>query len=144
MLRASLEPREGRPLYEQLAELLASDIREGRLPVGGRIPSEPELAELYRLGRPTVRQATELLVRQRLVTRRRGSGTYVTEPPGDVPLLSLAGTLEAFGRGGVELTTRLVSPPERVARARLPGSPLRGAVLAFAREGRVGGAPVLL
>ena len=51
------------PLYHQLADLLQERIRAGEYPAGSKIPSEPELARTFGIGRPTVRQATELLTR---------------------------------------------------------------------------------
>ena len=77
------------PLYHQLAERLLTGIRTGAYPTGCRLPSEPELARVYGIGRPTVRQATDVLVRRRIVERRRGSGTFVVDPPERVDLLSL-------------------------------------------------------
>ena len=61
------------PLYQQLADRLRSAIAEEHYALGGRIPSEHALAERYGVGRPTVRQATELLVRQGVLERRRGA-----------------------------------------------------------------------
>ena len=61
------------PLYHQLADVLRERIRAGQYPAGDRIPSEPELSRTFGIGRPTVRQATDLLVRQRCLERRRGS-----------------------------------------------------------------------
>jgi DNA-binding transcriptional regulator YhcF (GntR family) len=100
------------PLYHQLAELLRDGIARGQWPPGSKLPSEPELARRYAIGRPTVRQATEVLVRKGLCERRRGSGTYVLEPNKAVSLFSLAGTASSFQNGGLELTTRLLSGPE--------------------------------
>ena len=51
------------PLYHQLAEILMEGIRTGDYPPGLRIPSEPQLAKAYGIGRPTVRHAIDLLVR---------------------------------------------------------------------------------
>ena len=59
----ALNPASPLPLYRQLADVLLARIREGEYPSGIRIPSEPELARTFRIGRPTVRQATDLLVR---------------------------------------------------------------------------------
>jgi GntR family transcriptional regulator len=81
----ALNPESPLPLYRQLAELLLERIRVGEYTSGSRIPSEPELARTFRIGRPTVRQATDLLVRRRCLERRRGSGTYVVEPPASAP-----------------------------------------------------------
>jgi GntR family transcriptional regulator len=84
-----LNPRSPLPLYHQLAELLAARIRAGDYPPGTRIPSEHQLAGVFAIGRPTARQAIDVLVRKGLVTRRRGSGTYVREPRQEVDLFSL-------------------------------------------------------
>jgi len=65
------------PLYRQLADRLSAAIERGRFPVGERIPSEHELSRRYGVGRPTVRQATEVPVRRGLLRRRRGAGTCV-------------------------------------------------------------------
>ncbi|NLI33967.1 MAG: GntR family transcriptional regulator, partial [Deltaproteobacteria bacterium] len=51
-----LNPHSPLPLYHQLAEILLSKVRAGEYPRGSRIPSENVLADLYSVGRPTVRQ----------------------------------------------------------------------------------------
>jgi GntR family transcriptional regulator len=96
------------PLYQQLAELLSREITSGALEPGTRLPSEPELSKRHRIGRPTVRQATELLVKRGLIERRRGSGTFVRAAPRRVDLFSLGGTLLSFRRGGLALSTKLL------------------------------------
>ena len=93
-MSAALNPESPLPLYPQLADLLLERIRTGEYRSGSRIPSETALARRFRIGRPTVRQATDQLVRRRCLERRRGSGTYVVEPPERVDLCSLAGSLE--------------------------------------------------
>ena len=85
-----LNPNSPLPLYHQLAERLLEGIRSGDFPTGARLPSEPQLARAYGIGRPTVRQATEVLVRRRVVERKRGSGTFVVDTPDGADLLSLA------------------------------------------------------
>jgi len=104
------------PLYHQLADVLRERIRAGEYPAGDRIPSEPELSRTFGIGRPTVRQATDLLVRQRCLERRRGSGTFVIQPPDEVDALSLAGTMASFAKSGLAVTTSIV---ERVKRVRV-------------------------
>jgi GntR family transcriptional regulator len=110
-----LNPGSPLPLYRQLASELLAKIRKGEYAAGQRIPSEPELAAHYRIGRPTARQATELLLRWGVVKRRRGSGTFVSEDTPDVDLFTLGGTLSAFERGGIKPKTRLVAPLRRIA-----------------------------
>ncbi len=98
------------PLYRQLADALRSDIVEGRLAIGQQLPSEQALARQHGVGRPTVRQATEMLVRGGLVERRRGAGTFVSAAPADLDLLSLGGTLSAFGTHGESEHSLTVRP----------------------------------
>lgn len=64
-------------LIAQVTEQLKEDIRSGRWPVGTRIPTEPELAELTGTGRNTLREAVQALVHAGMLERRQGSGTYV-------------------------------------------------------------------
>ena len=140
-----LNPGSPLPLYQQLAELLSREIASGALTPGTRLPSEPELAERHRIGRPTVRQATELLVQRGLIERRRGSGTFVRTAPRRVDLFSLGGTLQSFREGGVDLETKLLGrvTGRLVPRdAEHPFSERRAFVLT--RLSRSQGAPVLL
>lgn len=143
-MRPVLNPGSPLPLYQQLAEQLSRSIEAGELTEGARLPSEPELARSHRIGRPTVRQAIELLVRRGLVERRRGSGTYVRAPARRVDLFSLGGTLSSFRQGGVELTSRLLGKPAQrpvPADPENPFSERRAFVLT--RVSRVGAKPVL-
>jgi GntR family transcriptional regulator len=112
-----LNPGSPLPLYQQLAELLSRDIASGSFEPGSRLPSEPELSRRHRIGRPTVRQATELLVQRGLIERRRGSGTFVRLAPRRVDLFSLGGTLRSFRAGGVEPSSKLLG---KVVQRRVP------------------------
>jgi GntR family transcriptional regulator len=141
----ALRPQSPLPLYHQLAERLLEGIRSGEFPPGERIPSEPVLARAYGIGRPTVRQATDLLVRRRLVERRRGSGTFVIAPPERVDLLSLAGTLASFEKGGVAVETQLLAAPRRLEIKDDPENPFLGReAILLSRLSRVSEVPVLL
>lgn len=133
------------PLYHQLADLLLARIRAGDYPSGGRIPSEPELARTFGIGRPTVRQATDLLIRRRRLERRRGSGTYVIEPPEEVDLLSLAGTMASFEKTGLSVRTTLVQRAKQVRVAPDSENPFAGRDAWFlSRLSKVDDTPVLL
>ena len=103
-----LNPEAPAPLYRQLAAELTHRISSGQYRRGERLPSEPELAALHHIGRPTVRQATDLLVRKGLIERKRGSGTYVRSLEPQVDLFALGGTIAAFRKSGVVLQTRLL------------------------------------
>lgn len=106
-----LNPEAPLPLYRQLAADLISRINSGQYHTGERLPSEPELAALHNIGRPTVRQATDLLVQKGLIERRRGSGTYVRKVEPNVDLFDLGGTIAAFKKSGLELVTQLLERP---------------------------------
>ena len=98
------------PLYQQLAAQLRADIESGDLLVDDKIPSENELAQHHGIGRPTVRQATDLLVREGVLQRRRGSGTYVLPPGKRIDLFSLAGTSVALGQSHLSSRVDIVRP----------------------------------
>jgi len=133
------------PLYHQLADLLMEAIRAGDYPPGSRIPSEPQLAKTYNIGRPTVRQAVDLLVRRRLVSRRRGSGTYVRMPEQEIDLFSLAGTSSAFHKKGIAVDVQLLQPVRGIAVTDDVRNPFAGGSAFFlSRLNRVQDEPMLL
>ena len=105
-----LNPNAPIPLYRQLADQIAAKIYTGEYSTGSRIPSEPKLAAAHHLGRPTIRQAIDLLVRRGLLTRRRGSGTYVCDPRQEVDLFSLDGTGASFAKTGEPVEIRILAP----------------------------------
>jgi DNA-binding FadR family transcriptional regulator len=73
-----------RQRYEQVADLLAADIRAGRLAPGERLPSERDLARRLEVGRASVREAIAALQVAGLVETRPGSGTFVAATPDEV------------------------------------------------------------
>lgn len=141
-----LNPASALPLYHQLAERLTSDISSGSLSPGDRLPSEPELARRFGIGRPTVRQALELLVRRGLAERRRGSGTFVTNAVARVDLFTLAGTVSSFRSSGHELGIALLDPPAIALVGSADASnPFRERqAIVFRRLGKLESAPVLV
>ena len=68
----------GKPKHEALSDWIRDRILAGTFPIGSRLPSENELAQRFGLSRQTVRQAISTLVRENLLERRQGSGTYVS------------------------------------------------------------------
>ena len=96
------------PLYHQLAEVLRRQMEAERWAPGRKLPSENELCRAYGVTRPTVRQALEGLLREGLVSKRRGLGTFVAPPKTPVGLFALAGTTEAFARQRLRLKTRVL------------------------------------
>jgi len=68
------------PLYQQLYEILRSRIASGEWQPGQMIPSEPELMAAYGISRITLRQVSEMLVRDGLLVREQGRGSFVARP----------------------------------------------------------------
>ncbi|MFB9836936.1 GntR family transcriptional regulator [Actinoallomurus acaciae] len=108
----------GLPIYEVIRRDLLSQIRDGVLRTGDRLPSEPELAAQFGVSRMTVRQAIDQLVIDHVVVRRRGSGTYVTSAPRYRRLNRLAPFRDEIGVGDADVRTEirerreLVAPPD--------------------------------
>jgi GntR family transcriptional regulator len=59
-------------------EGLLRDLLDGAYPHGAKLPNEDDLAQRFGVSRATVREAVSGLVEAGYVTRRHGSGTYVT------------------------------------------------------------------
>lgn len=65
------------PVYIQLADLLAEQIRAGEIQPDYPIPSEAWLQQRYGVARNTTRRAVELLRERGLVYTIAGRGTFV-------------------------------------------------------------------
>lgn len=69
------------PRHVLIADMLQSDIDEGKYGVGEKLPSESELCRRFHENRYTVRQALDLLVNTGVVRAHQGKGHYVCEKP---------------------------------------------------------------
>lgn len=106
--RFSIDPASLVPLYYQIRENLRELIRSGDLAPGEIIPSERELSEYYDVNRLTVRQAVTELVREGLLRRQHGIGTFVqNKATHEMP--TLAGFTERMSRSGHKPGSRLIS-----------------------------------
>ena len=66
-------------LYRGIVDQILNSIDSGEFPAGGRLPPERELAERYRVSRPTIREAVIALEALERVKVKTGSGVYVLE-----------------------------------------------------------------
>ena len=81
---------DGRKLYQQVAASVAEAIQRGDFLPGQRIPSERELADEYKVSRPTIREAMIALDVIGLVRTRHGAGIFVVDnPPKDAAMIGL-------------------------------------------------------
>jgi GntR family transcriptional regulator len=69
------------PKYLQVADHIRGQIVRGELLPGQEVPSEREIAEEWRVSRPTATRALAVLRAEGLVEARQGSGTFVRTQP---------------------------------------------------------------
>lgn len=74
-----VDPMSPTPLYVQLADVLAAQIKAGELQPRQPLPSETQLRQTYGVARGTVRAAVALLRERGLVVTLPQRGTYVTD-----------------------------------------------------------------
>lgn len=89
------------PLYRQIADRLAEDIRFGRYGVGETLPSEVDLAGQLGVSRGSLREALQILADVGIVERVRKVGTrVVSTEPQHAYVQRLNSLVEALGFGG--------------------------------------------
>ena len=88
------------------------------LQVGDALPSERRLAQELKVSRPTLRAVIDELVREGLLLRRHGSGTYVAEPKIALPL-TMTSFSEDMARRGMRPSSRVVGFEVQSAGAKL-------------------------
>ena len=76
-----LNPHSESPLYRQLYEQIAQQIRSGRMARGVRLPATRELAGLLGLNRTTISAAYEMLEAEGLISGQVGRGSFVKAEP---------------------------------------------------------------
>ncbi|MEQ9812790.1 MAG: GntR family transcriptional regulator [Azospirillaceae bacterium] len=98
------------PLYHRLYLVLGAKLRDGAFPPDRPMPSEMELARQFRMSRVTVRRALDQLEREKLIQRRRGSGTYpvAADSDGAASRTDIGGMLENLISLGDETEARLL------------------------------------
>jgi DNA-binding GntR family transcriptional regulator len=109
----------GRPVFDQLAELLRQQILAGVYHPGERLPSESMLVETYQVSKLTIRRAINLLAAQNVISTAQGRGTFVKEVDLGSASFDLTNLKELFDdtRTTVKiLEARFLPADERVAR----------------------------
>ena len=77
MLGIRIDKTSGVPFYLQVRDELRAAIVEGRVQADEKLPAERELARRLKVNRLTVSRGYEALRKERMLLRRRGSGTFV-------------------------------------------------------------------
>lgn len=115
------------PLYVQIRDDVVARIHDGEFQAGDRLPSEPELSRTYRVGRPTVRQAIDLLRREGVAVTVRGSGTFVASDTRRISLLDFDGLTNSLRARAIDFRDTVLTsdvhaePPLEVLSVDDPG-----------------------
>lgn len=68
-------------VYVRVADQVEAEIRDGRLPVGARLPNERDMGRLYGVAPGTARRAVAELRDRGLVRTLPNKGTFVVAVP---------------------------------------------------------------
>lgn len=82
-----------RKLSQEVFDRLLLWINDGEYPPGTMLPPERQLMEVFKVGRPAVREALQDLQRLGLVSITHGGGARVTEPTAQSVLSQIAVTV---------------------------------------------------
>lgn len=98
------------PLYHQMYMVLREKLLEGGFDSGRPMPSEHDLAKMFKVSRITVRRALEELEREGMIERHRGRGTFPTrKAAAPTPLrANITGLLENLLAMGLTTEVRLI------------------------------------
>lgn len=95
------------PLHIQLKDLIEQQVAKGIF--SGQIPSERQLMEKYNVSRSTVREAINLLVREGILEKKHGKGTFVSLKPIHEWLGHLSSTTEVIRNMGMKPGAKLIT-----------------------------------
>jgi len=84
-MQIQVSAQDGVPIYQQIVNQVKYLVASGRLETGDEIPPIRVLAEQLVVNPNTVARAYLELERAGVVTKRHGSGTYVSEPGPTLP-----------------------------------------------------------
>ena len=113
------------PIFKQLARHLLEPIEAGRIPVGGVLPTEDEIARRHGVSRHTVRQALARLRSLGLIESRQGIGSIVVRSTPKSVFSETFSSVDELIRSGRGTPLRTHSVEEIVAEAKL-AEELRG------------------
>lgn len=74
-----IERKSGVPIYTQVKNHIIDDIKNGRLKIGEKLPTERELAQKLKVSRNTISAAYNLLEQEGVLISYQGRGTFVAE-----------------------------------------------------------------
>ncbi len=85
------EPIQRRKLYQEVLDRLMTRINAGEFAPGEQLPSERELMDAFRVGRPAIREALQQLERSGIVTINHGERARVVLPTAEAIVEQMTG-----------------------------------------------------
>jgi LacI family transcriptional regulator len=95
--------------FKKVFESLQRAILEGKFARGKRLPSESELCQRFKVSRPTAARALRELQQLGVITRRAGSGSFLTPPLAAQQSTSRTVGLFVPGLGNTEILSPICS-----------------------------------
>lgn len=103
-------PVRARRTWEEALDQIADAIRLGELRPGDRLPAERLLSKQMEISRPSLREATRVLLDAGVIEVRHGGGTYVRSDFIPAGLLEERSSLRSSQVTGVLEARRLIEP----------------------------------
>jgi len=99
-------------IHEEIVSKIRDMIEGGKLKTGDQLPTERELAEAFKVSRPSVREALRALESQGFLVSRQGDGTYVSQQPIELIIEPFASviTKEKYDQQELFEMRRLIEP----------------------------------
>ena len=85
ILKKNAKVKKSSCVFSLLYEDVRKGISAGKYPPGMALPSEQELAEKYRISRSSVRTGLNALLKEHLIEKRPGIGSFIRDISLDVP-----------------------------------------------------------
>jgi len=103
-----IDPQSALPLYYQIKQNLRELVESGKFSPGDSLPAEADMGSHYGVSRLTVRQAVGELVREGLLVRERGRGTFVARPKTTITMTRSTGFSERIRESGQSPSSRVL------------------------------------
>jgi GntR family transcriptional regulator, phosphonate transport system regulatory protein len=116
VVRTALQPRQsGTAVWKQIEKTLLSEIMNGSLAPGDRLPSESALAERFAVNRHTVRRALAELSAQDILQIENGRGAFVTRKALRYNVSKRIRSVESMLRDGHDMVVKVLSATRSAA-----------------------------
>lgn len=96
-------------LYHSLGHFIRNKIQSGEWEIGQKIYSERELMQAFNVSRSTVRQGIDYLVKEGILYRIQGKGTFVAPPKIEQGVLRILDFADLVNENGLKLHSKILA-----------------------------------